>query len=1331
MFSLGVDIGAYAVKTALLDEETQIKLYRYVPHKGGVKPVLKEVVQDVFTRFDPREIAWGAVTGSGAEWLTETGAMNPVNHIQALVEGARSIRPDVGSIVEIGSQSAKYVTGFSQNHKSGIKISINSSCSAGTGSFLEEQLSRLNLKMEDYSALADRARSIPRIAGRCSVFAKTDITHHQQWGTPVEDILLGLAYAVVRNYRGAIMKKLPQEKPILFAGGVAANITIVRVLEEILKLGPGELIVPDNAGGVGALGAALAALRERLGLEPGLLADSLDRTREFVERPEEVSTLPRLASLGNGDSLNKHSCPAPQGCLAGSPCYLGVDVGSTSTNLVLCRENNELVAFKYLRTLGNPVAAVSRGLGRLWQELGPEIRIAGVGITGSGRYLIGEVIGADVIKDEITAQAKAATVMDGEIDTVFEIGGQDSKFIRLDKGAVTDFQMNKVCAAGTGSFLEEQAHKFNIAVDDLGEIALYSNNPVNLGERCTVFIESSIAAHLSQGAGIEDIASGLCYSIAKNYLNRVVGQKSIGRKISFQGGVAYNQGVVNAFRVLTGKRVQVPPFFSVSGAYGAAVLAREEMGGEATKFKGFQVREPERSEKPKTSPAPFATNSAEFDRQVDQLVFKGYDGSRDPARKTVGLPRALFTYGMFCMFHPFFKELGLNVILSDPSSEKTVQLGQEYSLDETCYPVKLINGHLADLLEKKVDYIFFPDLYTVMHPGSKARRDYGCPYMQLAFKLVKQAMELEDKEVELLAPTIGFTLGHEFMINSFARLGRRLGKPRSETLKALKRGMESFHNFEDKLKQRSQKVIREIKPDEMTCVLISKIYGVADPVLNMGIPGRLMDLGFKVISFFDLPEGDISPEHPNMYWPFGQHILESARIVRRHPNLYAVLLTHHGCGPDSVITHFFREIMGDKPYLHIEVDEHSSDVGVITRVEAFASSLRQAPPQKAEPVESYVNRTVPRKADLKTRLGELGDNATLYLPHLYPYAQIFRNILTGRGVRARILQPTDRASLELGRKHTMTNEYLSLTALLGDVLKRIEAPEQGEEAPAFLIPQNEGAEVDGQYSRLLRTVLDEKGLPGVEILTPFVEDSILGPPAAFRLICLGLLAGDVVLASPAAVRQERLAHILALIEQDRLDMGNLKKVARLVGDDWQKAGPDKTVLALGEPFILHNDFLNDRTFRRIEESGHRVVYGPLSEYMWLLWRDFAEHSRNGAKPAGPGGLADFKADIEALAVQMGEGSPFALRLEDLIFWADKVVGYYAGNNGRYRLARRLCQPMSHDGTICAASIYENTGIALGVLARSLENGRPTLELTFDGNRNETNKAKVDSFIHFL
>ena len=949
MLSLGVDIGTYAVKTTLVDEQGATVFAGYVPHKGGLKPILKDVIRGLFTRFDPQEIARGAVTGSGAGWLAKTEAIDPVNDIQALVEGARSVRPDTGSIIEIGSQSAKYVTGFNQNGKSGIRISINSSCSAGTGSFLEEQLSRLNLTMEDYSAYADRARSIPRIAGRCSVFAKTDITHHQQWGTPVEDILLGLAYAVVGNYRGAIMKKLPREKPILFAGGVAANKTIVRVLGDVLKLGPGELIVPDGAGNMGALGAALTALRDGLGLEFSLLLENLDRAGEFSAQPEDGSELPRLVSYGHDDSQGKHRCPAPRGALSGTPYYLGVDVGSTSTNLVLNNGDNEIIAYRYIKTLGNPIAAVSRGLDRLSRDIDPGVHIAGVGITGSGRYMIGELIGADVIKDEITAQAKAAVTMDRDIDTVFEIGGQDSKFIRLDRGVVVDFQMNKVCAAGTGSFLEEQAKKFNIAVDDLGAIALFSNRPVNLGERCTVFMESSIAVHLAQGARIEDIASGLCYSIAKNYLNRVVGQKAIGRRISFQGGVAFNQGVVNAFRALTGKPVLVPPFFSVSGALGAAILAREEMRGERTGFKGFQVKEPEQPPKAGSGSILSTTNGARFNREIDRLVFQGYDGSMDPDKKTVGIPRALFTYGMFCMFHPLFKELGLNVLLSDPSSEKTVKLGQEYSLDETCYPVKLINGHIADLLEKKVDYIFFPDLYTVMHPGSKARRDYGCPYMQLAFKLVRQAMDLDGKGVELLAPTIGFTLGHEFMMNSFVRLGRRLGKQPAETMKALKCGMESYKNFEQKLQKRGEELLRGIRPDEKACVLISKIYGVADPVLNMGIPGKLMDLGFKVISFFDLPEADIFQEHPNMYWPFGQHILEPARIIRDHPNLYAVLLTHHGCGPDSILTHYFREMMGHKPYLHIEVDEHSSDVGIITRVEAFASSLNQAPAGTAGP----------------------------------------------------------------------------------------------------------------------------------------------------------------------------------------------------------------------------------------------------------------------------------------------------------------------------------------------------------------------------------------------
>ena len=328
-------------------------------------------------------------------------------------------------------------------------------------------------------------------------------------------------------------------------------------------------------------------------------------------------------------------------------------------------------------------------------------------------------------------------------------------------------------------------------------------------------------------------------------------------------------------------------------------------------------------------------------------------------------------------------------------------------------------------------------------------------------------------------------------------------------------------------------------------------------------------------------------------------------------------------------------------------------------------------------------------------------------------------------------RPPAGASLELGRRHTLTNEYLSLTALLGDILKQLEAPDQRQENPAFLIPQNEGAEVDGQYNRLLRTVLDEKGLQGVKIIAPFVEDALFGSPETFRSICLGLLAGDIVLATPVQLRQERLARILSLVREDRLDSDNLKDVATLTGRDWPGNGRGKTIMALGEPLVLYNDFLNGLTFRRIENSGHRVVYGPMSEYMWLLWRDFAEQHQPGKDQADGYGLADFGSDIAETAARMGTASPFAARLEDLVSWADRAVGYYAGNNGRYRLARRLCRSSAHDGIICAASIYENTGIALGVLGRNLENGKPTLELTFDGNRNESDKAKIESFIHYL
>jgi len=587
MYIIGLDIGYSSAKMVLIDEHARISYSNYRLHKGDAAGVIRQFLDEASKSYPLSQIGYGAITGTCARILGKSKEINIVNEVAALVEGALASRTGARSIIEIGGQSAKYITGLNSDDRSRIKIAMNSNCSSGTGSFLEEQVSRLNLRLEDYSRYAARARTIPRIAGRCSVFAKTDITHHQQEGVPVEDILLGLAYSVVRNYRVSVMRKLSMEKPILLAGGVAHNNGIRAALRDVLDLDNGKLIIPEHMDCIAALGAAMIARNDMLHIDLEQLGSRLNRSKGTIDITEDGTTLPPLSLFGSNDSSGRHRIVDTQ--TRSLDCYLGVDVGSTSTNLVASDRQDRIIGFRYLRTHGNPLEAVRSGLKSLEDQFKGKLKVLGACTTGSGRYMTARLIGADLIKDEITAQARAAVTIDPDVDTIFEIGGQDSKYISIKDRVVTDFQMNKICAAGTGSFIEEQAKKFNIPLNEIGRKALVGFHPVNLGERCTVFIESSIAAHLASGAKMEDITAGLCYSIVKNYLNRVVGQKKVGEKVLFQGGVAYNQGVVNAFRCLTGKEILVPPFFSVTGAYGAAILARESMKESETTFKGFHL----------------------------------------------------------------------------------------------------------------------------------------------------------------------------------------------------------------------------------------------------------------------------------------------------------------------------------------------------------------------------------------------------------------------------------------------------------------------------------------------------------------------------------------------------------------------------------------------------------------------------------------------------------------------------------------------------------------------------------------------------------------------
>ena len=569
---LGIDVGSLTVKVAVVDGRGQVEAGIYRPSHGAPLRTVLSALEEIFKEFPPERIEATGVTGSGGRLIGELLCASYVNELVGQTRAVELYHPEARTVIEIGGQDSKLLVLEQRDGRLVlVDFALNTQCAAGTGSFLEQQAARLGISIEEFSELAARAKDPPYIAGRCAVFAKSDIVHLQQVGTPLLEILGGLCMALARNFCSDVAQGRPFRKPILFQGGVSKNQGMVHALEAVLGLRPGELVIPEHQVLMPAIGAALIA-GERAG--DGIRWEDA-RERLLRAASQEESGVTRLGRLVAGEASSGRD--PPLGLKGQTRGFLGIDVGSISTKVVAIDAEGRLLAKVYLRTRADPLGATGKSLRILGEKVGRKLDVQGVGVTGSGRELVARYVGADVVKNEITTQARAAAAIDPEVDTVFEIGGQDSKYIRIEDGIVVDFTLNKACAAGTGSFLEEQAARLGISVEGLVELALSSPRPVRLGERCTVFMESDLIHHQQRGAAKEDLAAGLAYSIAINYLNRVVGDKPIGKRILFQGGVAGNRAVVAAFERLLERRITVPPHFEVAGALGVALITREVM----------------------------------------------------------------------------------------------------------------------------------------------------------------------------------------------------------------------------------------------------------------------------------------------------------------------------------------------------------------------------------------------------------------------------------------------------------------------------------------------------------------------------------------------------------------------------------------------------------------------------------------------------------------------------------------------------------------------------------------------------------------------------------
>ncbi|HXX34160.1 MAG TPA: acyl-CoA dehydratase activase-related protein, partial [Thermodesulfobacteriota bacterium] len=1103
-----------------------------------------------------------------------------------------------------------------------------------------QQASRLGLTIEEFGQLGLKSSNPPRIAGRCSVFAKSDMIHLQQIATPDYDIVAGLCYALARNFKSNIGKGKMFLKPISFQGGVAANVGMRRAFLDVLELSNGELIVPKHFASMGAIGAILAAQEDKKSKKEW---NGLSRLNQYLQDHREERTSLQSLSLSPDQLLQRAEVHLPTQSLGEEKieAYLGLDVGSISTNLVVIDREKKVLAKRYLMTAGRPIEAVRVGLQEIGEEIGDRVKIKGVGTTGSGRYLTADFVGADLVRNEITAQATAAIHIDPSVDTIFEIGGQDSKYISIDNGVVIDFEMNKVCAAGTGSFLEEQAEKLDVSIkEEFGRLALSAGEPVRMGERCTVFIESDLVHHQQMGAEKDDLIAGLSYSIVQNYLNRVVGDRRIGHRIFFQGGTAFNKGVVAAFGKVLDKEIIVPENHDVTGAIGVAILAMEEKTWERSGFKGFDLS---RRRYEQTSfeckgcsnlclirkvsvegekPLFYGSRCEKYDvikrtkgsdipdlfLEREKMLSAPYEGEERLSADApeIGIPRILYFHEMFPFWKAFFTEIGYRVVLSDVTNKELIRKGVENVVAETCFPIKVSHGHVLNLLEKGVKKIFLPSIVNLKpsHPG--VPNSSACPYAQSFPYAVPSAIDFKREGVDILQPILHFGFEREYLEKELVEFGRSIGRRPKRVRRALRKAERFQDLFFQCMLNRGKEILDQIGPNDKVMVIVGRPYNSCDSGVNLEIPKKLRDLGVLPIPMDFLPLESVAPteEIQEMYWRYGQRILAAGKIIREDPRLYAVYITNFGCGPDSFISHFFRDLSKGKPYLQLEIDEHSADAGAITRCEAFLDSLKNVEAKK-----------VPL---LKKKGAKTDRTKKIYIPymcdHSFPVAAAFRAC----GVEADVFPESDEETLSWGRKLTSGKECYPCILTTGDMVKLVKDPHFDHARAAFFMPSGSGPCRFGQYHRFHRVVLDDLGFHHVPIYSPNQDETLYNDLGIMgsqftRLGWQGIVAVDLLMKKLLETRpyekekgktdlvyQDALRKVCkAILNGDDLE-GTLQKSIEAFGQvDVNGVGTKPLIGIVGEIFVRLNRFANENVIRKIEQFGGEAWIAPLTE--WILY----------------------------------------------------------------------------------------------------------------------------------
>ena len=1148
-------------------------------------------------------------------------------------------------------------------------------CASGTGEFFLQQLRRMNVSLEEAARWA--AVELPHhVSGRCSVFCKSDCTHATNKGIPKSQVTAGLC-KMMANKILELLKKV-ERRNLMVTGGTARN----RMMIEYLKQDIPGLIVPQEAPYFEALGAAIWALEHETAPYPGL--------EKLFHR--EVATFDTLPALKNFSDQVEFKTMEKGQMAPGDVCILGLDVGSTTTKAVLLRtSDNAMLASVYLRTDGDPVGASRRCyaaiLEQVKQQMDPALlSITGLGVCGSGRQIAGLHALTDGVINEIIAHATAAIYFDPKVDTIFEIGGQDAKYTYITNAVPSDYAMNEACSAGTGSFLEESAYEtLGVEMEKIADVALQGEHPPNFNDQCAAFISSDIKNAIHEGVRHNDIVAGLVYSICMNYSNRVKGNRPVGEKVFMQGGVCYNKAVPLAMASLVGKPIVVPPEPGLMGAYGVALALKNRIDAGLLTAKDFDLQTLVNREvsyeksfvckggkekcdrrceiamiKVEGKKYPFggACNryynlrhnvhydvaSLDLVKIRQKLIFEKYGASRPSEtgvkhRGTIGFNRSFLTNTYYPLYSNFFAELGYEIVLPrEPSQEGIEQRNAPF-----CYPAELAHGFFYSLIEagRSLDYIFLPHFKSV--PGDRTddpdAQSQVCPlvqgetfYLQTTFR--NRLARLAENGTRVLAPLIDLSWGLEDAGAPLIQTAAQMGLKRKVAEAAFAKALRKQQDCLAEMKAIGQKALEELEadPDKFGVVIFSRPYnGYADEA-HMGIPHKFASRGILVMPL-DFLKYDDERSKRHMYWGMGNLIMKAGRLVERHPQLFGTYITNFSCGPDSFVVGYFREIMGRKPSLTLELDSHTADAGLETRVEAFldiVQAYRQLVAQKkiVQQDRSFQPAKVINQNGSLNVLTSTGQalpishpRVTLLLPSMGRLSsEAFEAVFKGSGLNAIAHRPSDEAVLKLGRANTSCKECLPLILTTGTLLNYVNNGRRNDEVVIYFFATGTGPCRFGQYFIFMEDLIKRLEIPDVALFTLSAEDSYVGMEKDFDTRAWwAVVVADVMEdirsmiltnATDTAKAKETFEiewrairaalegkEFSALEEQLLQTAAQLRKIPMK-----QPAETVPTITLSGEIFVRRDALSRQYITERLAEKGFATVCAPIAE--WVLYCNY-------------------------------------------------------------------------------------------------------------------------------